>query len=352
MRAIHFTQFGGDLEIKEVPTPTAPTNGVVIEVKATGLCRSDWHAWMGHDSDVVLPHVPGHELAGIISEIGDGVTQFKVGDRITLPFVNGCGKCQYCTSGNAQVCPTQTQPGFTQWGSYAQFVSIENADFNLIALPDAISFSTAAALGCRFATAFRGLTARAKVQPGEWVAIFGCGGVGQSAIMIAKALGARVIAIDISPAALTKATQIGADITINSSTTDALTQIREITGDGADISIDALGSQITSSQSILSLRRRGRHLQLGLLLTPDGLTPEPMARVIAYELDLLGSHGMAVVDYPQMLAMVKSGILRPDLLVERTVDFTDAITALRAMGEPSGATVSGITIIDPARYKE
>jgi alcohol dehydrogenase len=347
MRAIHFTQFAGELTIKDVPTPTAPTNGVLIEVKATGLCRSDWHAWMGHDSDVVLPHVPGHELAGIVSEIGTGVTKFKVGDRVTVPFVNGCGKCQYCTSGNAQVCPTQTQPGFTQWGSYAEYVSIQNADFNLIALPDAISFSTAAALGCRFATAFRGLTARAKVQPGEWVAIFGCGGVGQSAIMIAKALGAQVIAIDISLVALAKATQIGADVTINSSTNDALAQILEITGDGADVAVDALGSQMTSSQSILSLRRRGRHLQLGLLLTPDGLTPEPMGRAIAYELDLLGSHGMAAEDYPQMLEMVESGILRPDLLVERTVDLARAITDLMTMGEGSGAVVGGITIIDP-----
>ena len=347
MRAIYFSKFAGDLSVKDVPTPTPPTNGVVIEVKATGLCRSDWHAWMGHDSDVVLPHVPGHELAGIVSALGTGVTQFKVGDRITVPFVNGCGTCQYCTSGNAQVCPTQTQPGFTQWGSYAQYVAVENADFNLIALPDAISFSTAAALGCRFATAFRGLTARARVQPQEWVAIFGCGGVGQSAIMIAKALGARVIAIDISPVALAKAIQLGADITINSSTSDALAQIRAATGDGADVSIDALGSQTTSTQSILSLRRRGRHLQLGLLLTPDGLTPEPMARVIAYELDILGSHGMAAADYPQMLAMVASGALRPDLLVERTVDLNEAITALQAMSDPAGATVGGITIINP-----
>jgi alcohol dehydrogenase len=347
MRAIYFSEFVGNLQIADVPTPLPPTNGVVIEVKATGLCRSDWHAWMGHDSDVALPHVPGHELAGIVSEIGAGVTKFKVGDRVTVPFVNGCGKCQYCASGNAQVCPTQTQPGFTHWGSYAEYVSIENADFNLISLPDAISFSTAAALGCRFATAFRGLTARAKVQSGEWVAIFGCGGVGISAIMIAKALGARVMAIDISPAALAKATQIGADFTINSSATDAQAQILEITGDGAEVSVDALGSQMTSSQSILSLRRRGRHLQLGLLLTPDGLTPEPMGRVIAYELDLLGSHGMAAVDYPQMLAMVESGILRPDLLVERTVGLEDGITALKAMGEGAGATVGGITIINP-----
>ncbi len=347
MRAIYFSEFQGDLAVVDVPTPTAPPGGVVIEVKATGLCRSDWHAWMGHDSDVALPHVPGHELAGVVSEIGTGVTKFKVGDRVTVPFVNGCGKCQYCTNGNAQVCPTQTQPGFTQWGSYAEYVSIENAEFNLIVLPDAISFSTAAALGCRFATAFRGLTARAKVHPGEWVAIFGCGGVGISAIMIAKALGARVVAVDISPAALAKATQIGADVTINSRESDALARIIEITGDGAHVAIDALGSQITSSNSILSLRRRGRHLQLGLLLTPDGLTPEPMGRVIAYEIDLLGSHGMAAVDYPRMLAMVESGILRPDLLVERTVGLAGGVTALRAMGTTEGATVSGISIVDP-----
>ena len=348
MRAIYFSEFGGELSIKDVPTPTAPANGVVIEVKATGLCRSDWHAWIGHDTDVVLPHVPGHELAGVVSAIGEGVMKFKVGDRVTVPFVNGCGKCQYCNSGNAQVCPTQTQPGFTQWGSYAEYVSIENADFNLIVLPDAISFSTAASLGCRFATAYRGLTARAKVQPGEWVAIFGCGGVGISAIMIAKALGARVIAIDISTEALVKASQIGAEVTINSNDTDALAEILEITGDGADVGIDALGSQVTSAQSILSLRRRGRHLQLGLLLTPDGLTLEPMARVIAYELDLLGSHGMAAADYPRMLALVESGILRPDLLVELSVGLSEGISKLRAMSKPVGAKAGGMMIISPA----
>ena len=349
MKAIYFSEFGGELSIIEVSVPFAPPNGVVIEVKATGLCRSDWHAWMGHDADVVLPHVPGHELAGVVSAIGSGVMKFAIGDRVTVPFVKGCGSCQYCITDNAQVCLNQTQPGFTQWGSYAEYVSIENADFNLIALPNAISFSTAAALGCRFATAFRGLTARARVQSGEWVAIFGCGGVGLSALMIAKSLGARVIAVDISTVALAKATQLGADVTINSNEKDALIQIADISSDGADVAIDALGSQATSSQSILSLRRRGRHLQLGLLLTPDGLTPEPMARVIAYELDILGSHGMAARDYPQMLEMVESGILRPDLLVERTVGLTDGIAALRAMGESRAPITSGITVIDPSK---
>jgi len=351
MRAMYFTEYQGELTIKDIPVPQPLPKGVVLEVKATGLCRSDWHGYMGHDSDVVLPHVPGHELAGVVSIVGSGVKNFKVGNRVTVPFVNGCGTCEYCLRGDAQVCPNQVQPGFTAWGSYAEYVAIQNADFNLIALPNAISFSTAAALGCRFATAFRGLTQRAKVQRGEWIAIYGCGGVGQSAIMIAKALGARIIAIDISAVSLSKAKQLGADIVINSKSVDAVVQIHEITGDGADIAVDALGTQATATQSVLSLRRRGRHLQLGLLLTPDGLTPLPMGQVIAHELDVLGSHGMSAMNYPAMLEMVATGLLRPDLLIEKNISLEEGIDALVAMGDPSGATVGGITVIKPDLYR-
>ena len=160
MRTIYFSEFMGELQVKEVPPPIAAPNGVVIEVKATGLCRSDWHAWMGHDSDVALPHVPGHELSGVVSSAGAGVEKFRVGDRVTVPFVNGCGSCSYCQSGNAQVCPTQTQPGFTQWGSYAEFVTIENADFNLVLLPESISFAAAASI-----PRARAFTARLRSAP-------------------------------------------------------------------------------------------------------------------------------------------------------------------------------------------
>ena len=175
MNSIYFTQFKGPLSVVDIPIPDPTGNGVVIKVEATGLCRSDWHAWMGHDSDIVLPHVPGHEFAGIISAIGSAVTKFKVGDRVTVPFVCGCGKCTYCLRGDAQVCPTQTQPGFTGFGSFAEFVAIDNADFNLISLPNEVSFATAAALGCRFATAYRGLVKRAHLKSSEKVAIYGCG---------------------------------------------------------------------------------------------------------------------------------------------------------------------------------
>lgn len=361
MRAIYFEEFNGPLSIVEFPIPTPDKGAVTIKVEATGLCRSDWHAWVGHDTDIVLPHVPGHELAGVISEIGVGVTKFKVGDRVTVPFVNGCGQCEYCKGGNAQVCPTQTQPGFTHWGSFAEYVEIKNADFNLIALPDAISFETAAGLGCRFATSFRGLSARAKVQPGEWVAVFGCGGVGLSAVMIAKALGARVIAVDINDAALSKAREIGADFTVNSGGkivvtnaegkssemgSDLIAAIAMVTGarNGVDVAVDALGSEMTATASIKSLRRLGRHLQLGLLPSESGQTPLPMGRAIAYELDLLGSHGMAAVDYPEMLALIASGKLKPDQLVEHVIDLEAGLIALQGLATSKSA---GVTIIKP-----
>jgi alcohol dehydrogenase len=341
MNAIYFTQFKGPLEIKDIPVPTATNDGVVIKVEATGLCRSDWHAWMGHDSDIVLPHVPGHEFAGVISEIGKAVTKFKVGDRVTVPFVCGCGKCQYCTRGDAQVCPMQTQPGFTGFGSFAEYVAINNADFNLVTIPENVSFATAAALGCRFATSYRGLIKRAKVKSGETVAIFGCGGVGLSAIMIAKAQGANVYAIDINDDALEIATSLGAQ-TINSKNTDPVTYLQNL--GGAHVAVDALGSEATAGASVLSLARGGRHLQLGLLLTPSGLTAMPMARIIAWELDLLGSHGMAAVDYPEMLALVASGVLNPSLLVKREVNLQDGATALADL---SNQQQGGITIIKP-----
>ena len=341
MRSIHFSTFQGPLSIQEIPTPTPNDLGVVIKVEATGLCRSDWHGWMGHDSDIKLPHVPGHEFAGTIAAIGKDVKNFKVGDRVTTPFVCGCGKCTYCQRGDAQVCPTQTQPGFTHFGSFAEYVAIDNADFNLINLPANISFATAAALGCRFATSYRGLIKRAQVKPNEKVVIYGCGGVGLSAIMIAKSQGADVYAVDINDESLKIAQSLGAK-TINSKSTDPVKALQDL--GGADIAVDALGSEATATSSILSLARRGRHLQLGLMLTPTGLSEIPMALVIAWELDLLGSHGMAAKDYPEMLALVASGSLNPAQLVTREINLEEGA---KALSELNNHPSSGITIINP-----
>ena len=342
MKAMYFSEFQGELSVVDLPKPELSPNGVVIKVEATGLCRSDWHGWMGHDVDISLPHVPGHELAGVISAVGSEVKKHSVGDRVTVPFVCGCGECEFCLRGDAQVCPTQTQPGFTGFGSFAEYVAIENADFNLIDIPEGVSFSVAAALGCRFATAYRGLVKRAKVLANERVVIYGCGGVGLSAIMISKALGATVYAVDVNSHALELAASLGA-IPINSTEVDPVAFLQS--AGGAHVAVDALGSETTAGQSILSLQRRGRHLQLGLMLTPTGLSALPIGRVIAWELDLLGSHGMAARDYSEMLAMVASGTFNPSILITREVDLAEGLISLQEM---SSSSPTGITVIHPS----
>ncbi|MEV5077641.1 alcohol dehydrogenase catalytic domain-containing protein, partial [Streptomyces sp. NPDC056159] len=152
MRAVVFERYGEPAEVREVADPRPAEHGVVVRVEATGLCRSDWHGWQGHDPDIALPHVPGHELAGTVEEVGPRVTRWRPGDRVTVPFVCACGTCPACAAGDQQVCERQTQPGFTHWGSFAQYVALDHADVNLVAVPEGLSYATAASLGCRFAT--------------------------------------------------------------------------------------------------------------------------------------------------------------------------------------------------------
>ena len=342
MRAVVYESFGGRPQVRDVPDPLPKREGVVIAVRATGLCRSDWHGWQGHDSDITeLPHVPGHELAGEVRAVGGDVTRWRVGDRVTVPFICACGRCASCAAGDQQVCERQTQPGFTHWGSFAEYVAIDRADVNLVALPEEMTFETAAALGCRFAPAFRSVVTQGRVRPGEWVAVHGCGGVGLSAVMIAVASGAQVVAVDVNPAALDLAKRFGA-ATCLEARPDVVERIREVTGGGAHLSLDALGHPATASNSVLSLRRRGRHVQVGLL--PEGPTPLPMDRVIGWELEILGSHGMPAHAYGPMMELVAAGALRPDLLVARTIGLTEAADALAGMDR---STAAGMTMIRP-----
>lgn len=347
MRAVQFAAFGETPEVVEVARPSAPIGGVVIKVEATGLCRSDWHGWQGHDTDIVtLPHIPGHEFAGTVHAIGDDVVAVRVGDRVTVPFVCGCGRCELCLSGNAQVCPQQWQPGFNGPGSYAEYVAVPNADFNLVHLPDDVDFTVAASLGCRFATAYRGIADVVQVVAGETVAVFGCGGVGLAAIMVARALGGRVIAVDVNDAALQLASAAGAALTINAATGDVVTAIRRILPGGVDVSVDALGSIGTAAAAVQCLRIQGRHLQLGLLpqASIGDRATVPMHLVIGRELRVFGSHGMAAAHYPRLLAAIADGTLEPHQLIVREITLEDAPGALAAM---SGGTEPGVTIIRP-----
>jgi alcohol dehydrogenase len=344
VRAVVYRAFSGPLEIEQLPDPAAPRGGVVLKVMASGVCLSDWHGWQGHDPDIVLPHVPGHELAGIVQAVGEGVTRWRPGDRVTLPFVCGCGRCPQCSSGNQQVCDHQFQPGFTHWGSFAEYVAIHYADENLVRLPDNMDFATAASLGCRFATSFRAVVDQGRVAEGEWVAVHGCGGVGLSAIMIASALGARVVAVDISDDKLEFAREIGAVAGVNATAaTDVAAAVRELTDGGAHVSLDAIGNARVCFDSIDSLRKRGRHVQVGLV-TGDQQAPRiPMHKVIAGELEIRGSHGMQAHRYDEMLAMIAAGRLAPERLIGRSIALEESIAALTSM-DTFGTT--GVTIID------
>jgi D-arabinose 1-dehydrogenase-like Zn-dependent alcohol dehydrogenase len=338
VRALVFDAFGGPLDVREVPAPGPPPGGVVVRVAASGICRSDWHAWQGHDPDVVLPHVPGHELAGTVAAVGTGVRHWSDGDRVTVPFVNACGTCAQCAAGEQQVCARQTQPGFTHWGSLAEFVALDAADVNLVAVPEDLDLATAAALGCRYATAFRAVVQVARVRAGEWVAVHGCGGVGLSAVQIAAAAGARVIAVDVAPGALALARELGAEHTLDGGA-DVPAAVVELTGGGAHVSLDALGAAVTCTHSICSLRPRGRHVQVGLLPPAQGRPEVPMERVIGLELQVLGSHGMAAHAYPELLGLIAAGRLDPRPLITRRLSLDDAATALTEVGREPGISV-------------
>jgi alcohol dehydrogenase len=332
MKGLIYDSFQGPLQIRDLPDPTPDPGGVVIRVEATGLCRSDWHGWMGHDPDIRLPHVPGHELAGIVVDTGREVKNFHKGGRVTVPFVCGCGQCRQCLSGNHQVCDHQSQPGFTHWGSFAQYVAIDYADVNLVLLPDEIDSLTAATLGCRFITAFRAVVDQGRVSEGQFVSIHGCGGVGLSAIMIASALGARVIAVDIREDSLDLARELGAAYTLNASGGDDITaHIRDLTHGGTHVSLDALGSPETCFNSIACLQKRGKHIQVGLMAGAHRHPRVPMDLVVAGELEILGSHGMQAFKYPEMLRMIQTGILNPEKLIEKTLSLEEAALALPAM---------------------
>jgi len=344
VKAIVYDDFEAPLDLRTVPAPTPASHGVVLDVRACGVCRSDWHGWKGHDPMIDPPNVPGHEVVGTVAETGDAVTRWTPGDRVTVPFVGGCGTCDQCRAGHQQVCPNQFQPGFSGWGAFAEHVAIDYADENLVRLPDSLDDVTAASLGCRFATAFRAVVDQGEVRAGDWVAVHGCGGVGLSAVMIASAIGAQVVAVDIDDEALSMAADAGATATINARTTDIVVEaVRDVTQGGAHVSLDALGHPDTCFHSVANLRKRGRHVQVGLLVGEDARTAVPMDRVVADELELVGTHGIQAHRYPALFNLIETSPLSPNQLVARTISLGEAGNVLADMGEFAHP---GVTVID------
>jgi alcohol dehydrogenase len=345
MKAAVFDAFKAPLAIRQVPDPECPVDGVIVRVAACGVCRSDWHAWTGADSDVTAPHVPGHEFAGTVEAVGRDCRRFRVGERVTAPFILACGACPDCLGGDATICSNQHVVGFSSWGAFAERIAVPRADFNLVHLPETIGFAAAAGMGCRVTTAFRAVVDRAKLQPGEWLAIHGTGGVGLSALMIGAAMGASVLAIDVNAEALELARSMSATKTLNvSGVADVGNAVRELTGGGAHVSLDALGITETFHNSIRGLRKLGRHVQVGM---PLGAHAEPtiplLELVYSRQIAVMGTRGIPASRFPALFGMIASGRIDPARLITKTIPLEAAGAALAAMNDYRG---SGITVID------
>lgn len=348
MLAAVMEEIGKPLVVKNISDPELTPNGVIIKVEANGICRSDWHLWMGHFDwaglTLSLPHIFGHELSGVVIEVGENVKNFKRNDRVVVPVSGGDGVCDQCRRGNQNICDHPQSPGVMYWGGFGQYVHVPAADFNLALLPENVDFLEAAAIGCRFATAFHGVLDRAKVQGGEWVVVTGCGGVGLSAIQIAAAIGANVIAVDIDDEKLKFAKLCGAIATVNSRNENVPEAVREMTKGGANVSIDALGISETAQTSVLSLRKRGRHLQLGMTTEKEkGYISFPSDLIVATELEIIGSYGSPAYRYADMLEMVDKGIFQPKKLITNTISVHEVNSVLTAM---TNFETTGLTILN------
>ncbi|HUF87620.1 MAG TPA: alcohol dehydrogenase catalytic domain-containing protein [Thermohalobaculum sp.] len=342
MRAAVLHGWRQELSLEDLPAPACPPDGVVLSVLACGICRSDWHGWTGGNRTVALPHVPGHEYCGIVEEVGPEVCQWRPGDRVIAPFILACGACPDCRAGNQTICAHQQVPGFTGPGAFAERIAVIRADANLARLPEGMDPALAAALGCRVTTAWHALTGRAGLRPGEWLAVHGTGGVGLAAALLAKAMGARVIAVDVVAEKLAHAAALGADATVNAAETDPAEAIRAITGGGADVSLEALGIPATTVASLRCLRKLGRHVHVGYPAGEHASMTLPMDAIYAGQLALYGTRGMPAWRYPSLFALIESGLdLTP--MIARRVPLSAATAELAAFDGPTPPGVAVIT---------
>lgn len=342
LRALH-----QPLEIASLPEPQPGPDDLVVRVEAEGICRTDWHVWNGDWGWVgltpTLPLVLGHELGGTVVSVGADVRRFKVGDRVTVPFHESCGRCYYCVTGRGNLCDAMQFLGLTHDGGYAELARIVNADFNCVLLPDNVDALTAAAIGCRYMTAYHAVVRQGRLRPGDWVAVHGSGGVGLSAVQIASALGGQVIAVDLDPAKLDRAREEGAVATVNAGTEDVAGAIRELTGGGADVCIGALGVASLVQNAVMSLRKGGRLAQVGLTSQAEqGMVSLPLDHIIETEISIVGSVGNPQSDFPALLNLVRRGILRPASIVGSTLALEDVSDVISSM---TGFNTMGFSVI-------
>lgn len=340
MRAAVVREFNEDLSIETVEDPKCPENGVVLEVAACGVCRSDFHGWVGGHPKVTNGSILGHEYCGTVVEAG-AQAKYKIGDRLIAPFILGCGDCPACQVGASNTCESAVVPGFGAPGAYAEFVAVP-FDHNLVSLPETMSPALAAGLGCRVTTAWHALTDRANVRAGEWVAVHGTGGIGLSALLLAKMLGAQVIVVDVVQEKLDHALSLGADAAVNAATQDVPAAIIEITGGGAQVSLEALGIAQTTNASVECLATLGRHVHVGMP-AGDGRMEINMRAIYSKQLAFYGTRGMPSWKYPSLLNMIERGAVDLTPMLDREVSLSGASAELRAMTGPTRPGTAVIT---------
>ena len=341
MHAVQMDEFRQPLTVRNVPVPEIGDDDALVRVTASGICRTDWHVWHGDWSwlglKVPLPAILGHEMGGVVERVGSRVQNLAVGTRVSIPFNLACGHCGYCVEGLQNICDNAQWPHLLPGsGGWAEYARVPNAQLNCIPLPSNVTELDAAALGCRYMTAYRAVSTRAAVRGGETVAVVGIGGVGLSAVEIANALGAQVIAVDQKQEALDAARKLGAIETINSTgltPVQVADRIKAINGgDGVAASIDAIGVNNGTLTALEALRKGGRLATVGLTSAEEhGNLTIPVDRLVANEWSIAGSLGNPHSEYPQLLAMIQSGKLSPRAHVEREVGFEDVQSVLDLM---------------------
>ncbi len=341
MRAAVLREYRKDLSIEDVAEPNCPDDGVVLKVLACGICRSDWHGWVGEHPRVKPGQIGGHEYCGEVIAVGPDAT-FAVGDRVIAPFILACGTCPACRSGESNTCIDQRLPGFIEPGAFAEYVAVPR-DHNLARLPEGMSPTLAAALGCRVTTAWHALTGRAALQAGEWLAVHGTGGIGLAAMLLGRALGARVIVTDIVDEKLEHAQGLGAEHAVNAAQGDSAAAIREITGGGAHVSVEALGFPATVAASIACLRPLGRHVQVGMPVGHHAVQEVNLNAVYMSNLALYGTRGMPAHRYPSLLSLIEGGLVDLSPIVAREVKLSETGRELAAFDGPTSPGVAVIT---------
>jgi D-arabinose 1-dehydrogenase-like Zn-dependent alcohol dehydrogenase len=341
VKAMVLEEVGKPMIVKEWPEPECPPDGAVIRVEASGICRSDWHLWQGDwgwiGFKMRMPTVLGHEFAGVVEEVGKDVKTLKTGMRVVVPLAQGCGVCGDCRTGHSNLCMGAGM------GGYARYGLLNHADFNFAPLPDKIDFVEASSMGCRYVTAYHGILDQGQVRADESVVVYGCGGVGLSAVQIATALGARVIAVDLDDRKLELAKKVGAADVINGRNNDPVKAVMDLTRGGADVSVDALGIAATCRNAVASLRKRGRHIQIGLTTQGEkGEVALPVDQIVFKEIQFIGSLAIQSFRYPAILSMVERGRLEPRKLISETIPLEKAFGGLDQMSKFENAGISVI----------